>query len=115
MGLLSMNSRELNDWADQKSEAGMLKLVGRWAMVASIPMALAAIGWIGTTLWHINTTQAVLAGEVKGVIHRIDSLGESRYRSTDAERDFKLRDQFIAFLRDSVDRLDRRVEKLESR
>lgn len=115
MRVFSMNSRDLNEWADQKSEAGMLKLVGRWAMVASAPIALAAMTWIGSTLWAINTTQATLAGEVKSLSQRLDSATDSRYRASDAERDFRLRDQFISFLRESVERLDRRVEKLEHR
>lgn len=113
--IMGVNARDIDQWADQKAESGLLKLVGRGAMVASVPMALAAMTWLGTTLWQINATLASQGGKIDALTERITSAAEGRYRSSDAEKDFKIRDQFIVFLRESVERLERRVERIEQR
>jgi len=38
---------------------------------------------------------------------------DGRYRAADAERDFRLRDQLITFLKDHIDLIDKRIAKLE--
>lgn len=112
VGVLRMNAQQLDDWADRKSESGVLKLVARWGMTASIPVMLAAMTWVGSTLWHMNSEQAKLAGRIDVLVERI---GTSVIRTTDIELGFKLRDQRIDFLEKSVGDHGLRIYKLEQR
>lgn len=114
-GFIGMNWHELDEAADRKAESGILKLLGRGAMVASIPASLAAMTWLGSTLWTMNTNMAVLTGEVRSLREQMWTVADGRYRSSDAEKDFRLRDQIIAVIRDTIERMDRRLERMEAK
>lgn len=107
-----MNAQQLEDWADRKSESGILKLVARWGMTASIPVMLAAMTWIGSTLWSINAEQARLSGRIDVLTERI---GTNIIRANDVELGFKLRDQRIDFLERITADQARRLQLLEKK
>lgn len=114
MGVWSMNSRQLNEWADEKAESGVLKLIARWGMTASIPVILAAMTWIGNTLWQMNSDQAKLAGRIDVLVERVSGL-TNLYRQSDAERDLKLRDFRLNEIDRTLGSHGIRIDRLEQR
>lgn len=69
--------------------------------------------WIAAALWDLNKQAAIIDGRVNGLQIRIESQMDGRYRITDAERDFRLRDQIISGLQKELDRQDKRLDTLE--
>lgn len=114
MGVWAMNVRQINEWADEKSESGMLKLIARWGMTASIPVMIVAMTWIGSTLWHMNTEQAKLSGRIDVLVERISQL-TNLYRHSDADRDFKWRDYRLNEIDRVIGDHSGRIQRLEQR
>lgn len=93
MGVWSMTGEQLTSKADQIAENAFLKLVGRVGMAAAFPVLIASMSWLGSTLWALNAEQAKLSARMDVLTEQIKSNMEDRYRSGDAVRDFRLRDQ----------------------
>lgn len=95
--------------ADRAASSSYFRLISQVAMTLAAPTLI----WTAGALWDLNNKQSALNGKLEVLQTRIESQMDNRYRATDAERDFRLRDQLIAFVKDRADQLDRRVERLE--
>lgn len=104
------NGNRLNELARQAADNVYFKVFAQGAMALVVPTMM----WSAGALWELNTKQGSLAGRIDGIQITINSQMDSRYRSTDAERDFRLRDQLIEFLKDRISQDEKRIEKLES-
>ena len=91
------------------ADSGYFRLIAQGAMTLAAPTLI----WTASALWEISKQQSALSGRLDGLQIRIESQMDGRYRAADAERDFRLRDQLIAFLKDHIDIIDRRISKLE--
>lgn len=105
MGVWSMTGEQLTDKADRIAENAFLKLTGRLGMASAFPVLIASMSWLGSTLWHLNAEQAKLTGRIDVLTDILTGNTGDRYRSSDALRDFKLRDQKDA-------EQDRRIEDI---
>ena len=108
MGILQMNARELTDRADQLSENGILKLIGRWGMTITLPMVSGSLLWLGNVLWDMKAEQARLSGQIALLAQQITQLSESKYTANDANRDAKAQ-----IIEDNEQ--DRRIGALETK
>lgn len=91
------------------ADSGYFRLIAQGAMTLAAPTLI----WTASALWEISKQQSALNGRLDGLQIRIESQMDNRYRATDAERDFRLRDQLISFLKDHIDLVDKRLAKLE--
>jgi hypothetical protein len=100
MGFMSMNAQQLTDKADQWSENGVLKLLGRYFMLISVP----ALIWLSTVMWDFSKEQALTKGQFMTSMEQlrsdlavlkatVDLKMTDRYTATDAKRDQLLLDQ----------------------
>lgn len=105
------NGNRLAELARQASENVYFKVFAQGAMALVVPTLI----WCAGALWDLNTNQAKLGGRLDGIQIRIDANMDNRYRSTDAERDFRLRDQLISFLKDKIDQTERKLDRIESK
>nr|CRH06155.1 conserved protein of unknown function [Candidatus Magnetococcus massalia] len=72
-----------------------------------LTMGVAALmAWQLTTIEQMRVELAILSGRVDALAARVDEASSERYRSTDAHRDFALRDQ-------AIKALEARVEQVE--
>lgn len=108
----SMTGQELTDRADRLAENSILKLVGRLSMAAVVPILLACMSWVATTLWGVNSEQVKLSGRIDVLSERV---GQNLYRGSEAERDLKLRDVLINQLDRVVTDHGQRLYRLEQR
>lgn len=104
-GVWSMTGEQLTNKAERFAENAFLKLIGRVGMASAFPVLIASMTWLGSTLWSLNADQAKLTARIDVLTERIEGNMSDRYRSTDALRDFKLRDQKDA-------EQDRRIEDI---
>lgn len=104
------NGNRLNELARQAADNVYFKVFTQGAMALVVPTMI----WSAGALWELNTKQASLAGRIDGIQITINSQMDNRYRANDAERDFRLRDQLIEFLKDRISHDEKRIEKLES-
>ena len=105
------NGGRLNALAKTVAESSYFRLIAQVAMTLAAPTLI----WTASALWDINRQTAALTGRIDGLQIRIESQMDNRYRATDAERDFRLRDRLIGFLKDRVDQQEKRVDMLERR
>lgn len=111
-----MTGQELTDRADRIAENSWLKLIGRAGMATAFPVLVYMSSWVGTTLWSINTEQAKMRGEFTARIDVLtERIGTNIIRSNDVELGFKLRDQQIDFLKQTVVEHARRLQILEQK
>ena len=106
-----MENGRLANLAKGVAENAYLRVFSQLAMTVAAPTLV----WTASALWDLNRQQAIVSGRIDGVQIRIESMMDNRYRSTDAERDFRLRDQIITFLKDRIDRQEKQLDALERR
>lgn len=103
------DSGSLSSLAKTAADSGYFRLVAQAAMTLAAPTLI----WTASALWDISKQQSALTGRIDGLQIRIEAQMDNRYRATDAERDFRLRDQLIGFLKDQTILLEKRVERVE--
>lgn len=82
-----MNAAQLYRRADDWAENAFLKLIGRLGMATAFPVLIASTSWLGSTLWTMNTNEALLAGKVDVLSERIsDELRAANQRALEHER-----------------------------
>lgn len=79
----------------------------RLIQLLGIPAGLALMGWAGLSLVDLKADVAVVKSQLAGM--------GSLYHATDADRDFRLRDQRLDQVDRDVATVNRRLDRLESK
>lgn len=91
---------------DRVSMGGALVIMSRIVIVVGVPILLGVTSWVGSELINTRQNLAVLSA-------RFEILSTAIYRTPDAERDLRLRDQRIDVIIERMNLIDKRIDRIE--
>jgi hypothetical protein len=81
--------------------------VSRLAVIGVVPLFAALASWVGVTLVDLRANMAVLSAHIA-------QINSSIYRSSDAERDLRLRDQADQLMKSQIEYNTQRLAKIDT-